>query len=48
MALCGYEETLIRGKLRSEGGIMVTHRFGVSLSGRAFMASQEVLSEEIW
>jgi hypothetical protein len=41
-ALCGDEEILLRGKLRCEGGIKVTGRLGMSLSGRVFVASQKV------
>jgi hypothetical protein len=35
----GMRRPLIRGKLRSEGGIKVTGELGVSLSGLAFVAS---------
>jgi hypothetical protein len=38
----GTRRLLLHGKLRSAGGIKVTGRFSVSLSGRAFVASQEV------
>ena len=33
----GTRRPLLRGKLRSEGGIKVTGRLGVRLSGRAFV-----------
>jgi hypothetical protein len=43
----GTRRLLLFGKLRSEGGIKMTERLGVNLSGRAFMASQEELRKRL-
>jgi hypothetical protein len=38
----GTRRPLLRGKLRSEGGIKLTGELGVSFSGLSFVASQGV------
>jgi hypothetical protein len=43
----GTRRPLLRGKLRSEGGIKMFGKVGVRLSGLAFVASHEYLERDL-